>query len=132
MSHTSTSINIDSCEAREEILVSTRSSVYELIVLPGDQGSVSVRGGRHFPDFRPVLLLGSLAADGSLEPRTIDVGLRMKFAFGDRFVVTSQVQSLCRIRPVPLPLSVPPPGEHLDVPGESRRSGAVPDSAAGS
>jgi hypothetical protein len=92
----SMSIHIDSCAARQTIVVNTRSSVYELIVLRGDQGDVLVRGGRHFPDFQRVLFLGSTADDGLFAPRMIDIGLRMKFVVGDQFVVTSAVQSLAR------------------------------------
>ena len=41
------SIDIDSCAELETIIVTTRSSVYELIVLPGRE-SVLLRGGSHF------------------------------------------------------------------------------------
>jgi hypothetical protein len=89
-------IHIDSCAAREKIVVSTRSSVYELIVLRAKQGYLLVRGGNHFPKFRRAVLLGSMADGGSSELLTIDVGLRMKFASDNRFVLTSAVQSICR------------------------------------
>ena len=36
------------------------------------------------------------ADDGSAKPHTIDIGLRMKFVVGERFVVTSPVQSVSR------------------------------------
>ena len=91
---TAMSIYIDSCAARDTIVVNTRSSVYELVVLRGDHGDVLVRGGRHFTDFKRVLFLGSTADDGSLIPRLIDIGLRMKFVSGDRFIITSAVHSL--------------------------------------
>ena len=87
-------IHVDSCAAQETIVVTTRSSVYELVVLRGDRGDVLVRGGRHFTEFTPVLFLGSIADDGSLEPHTIGIGLRMKFVCADRFVITSPVQSV--------------------------------------
>jgi hypothetical protein len=93
------SIHLDSCAEWETILVHTRSSVYELIVLRGD-GDVLVRGGTHFTDFQRVEFLGSTADDGSLTPRTIDIGLRMIFKFGDRLIITSPVQSLSG-RPAP-------------------------------
>jgi hypothetical protein len=90
------SIHIDSCAPREAIVVRTRSSVYELIVLRGAQGLILVRGGRHFPKFRRALFLASTADDGSVAPRTIDIGLRMKFLSGNRSLLTSPVQSFCR------------------------------------
>ena len=90
------SIHIDSCGARETIVVTTRSSVYELVVLRVARGLIVVRGGRHFPKFRRALFLGSTADDGSVARRTIDVGLRIKFVSGNRSFLTSPVQSICR------------------------------------
>ena len=89
-------IHIDSCAERETIVVTTRSSVYELIVLHGDQGDVLVRGGAHFTAFQPVLFLGSADDRGAFKPQTVDIGLRMAFGLGDRFIITSEVQSVSR------------------------------------
>ena len=90
------SINLGLITRRETIVVNTRASVYELIVVRGDEGDVLVRGGSHFTEFRRVLFVGSTADGGSLHPRTIDIGLRMQFICGDRLVTTSAVQSLSR------------------------------------
>ena len=90
------SIDLRLCPARETLVVNTRASVYELIVLRGDEGDVLVRGGSHFTEFRRVLFVGSTAVGGSLHPRTIDIGLRMQFIRGNRLVTTSAVQSLSR------------------------------------
>jgi hypothetical protein len=90
------SICIDACAAQETIVVTTRSSVYRLVVLRGNRGEVLVRGGSHFTEFRQVLFHGSIADDGSLDLHTIDIGLRMKFGCGEQFVITSPVQSLSR------------------------------------
>ena len=87
-------ISVDSCAAQETIVITTRSNVYELVVLGGDRGDVLVRGGRYFSEVTPALFLGSIADDGSAKPHTIDIGLRMKFVVGERFVVTSPVQSV--------------------------------------
>ena len=90
-------IYVDSCAVQETIVITTRSSVYELVVLRGGRGDVLVRGGGHFTEVTPVLFLGSIADDGSVEPHTIGIGLRMKFACVNRFVITSPVQSVsCR------------------------------------
>jgi len=90
------SIHIDSSAARETIVVTTRSSVYELVVLRGAQGLIVVRGGRHFPKFRRAVFLGSTAGDGSVAPRIIDIGLRMKFVSDNRSFLTSPVEAICR------------------------------------
>ena len=92
------SIDLGSCAVRETIIVNTRASVYELIVLRGDEADVLVRGGRHFTEFRRVLFVGSTADSGSFHPRTIGIALRMHFICGDQLVTTSAVQSLSRRR----------------------------------
>jgi hypothetical protein len=88
------SFSLDSCDAQETIVVTTRSSIYELVVRRGDRGDVLVRGGRYFTDFSPVLFLGSIAVDGAFKRHTIDVGDRLKFVVGEQFVITSPVESL--------------------------------------
>jgi hypothetical protein len=75
------------------IVVTTRSSVYELIVLPG-HNDVLVRGGSHFPEFRRALFLGSTAADGSFVPGTFQISGRLRFVCGDLLFVTSAVESV--------------------------------------
>ena len=87
-------ISVDLCAAQETIVITTRSNVYEVVVLRGDRGDVLVRGGRYFTEVAPAVFLGSIADDGSVERHTIDIGLRMKFVLGERFIVTSPVQSL--------------------------------------
>ena len=89
-------IYVDSCEAQETIVITTRSSVYELVVLRSARGLIVVRGGRHFPEFQSALFLCSTRNDGSVALRTIDIGLGMKFMSGDRSYLTSAVQSICR------------------------------------
>jgi hypothetical protein len=89
------SIHIYSCAERETILVKTRFSTYEVIVLRGD-GDVLVRGGRHFTEFRRAVFLGSVADGRSFQPLTFDIGLRMRFFVADGLFVTSAVESLSR------------------------------------
>jgi len=90
------SIRIDTLTEQESIMVMTQGSVYELTVLRGDRGVVLVRGGGQFPKFCQAYLLGSVADDGLFVPRTIGVGLRMKFVSGQVFVLTSPVRSFSR------------------------------------
>ena len=45
-------IDLESCSELDWIVVRTRSSVYDVIVLSGQHGEVMIRGGRFFPEFR--------------------------------------------------------------------------------
>ena len=89
-------ICLDSCGQSERIVVNTRRSVYELIVLQGAVGDVLVRGGAKFPEFRRARFVGSTAGGSALKMNTIDVGLRMEFHLGCRIVITSPVQAFSR------------------------------------
>ena len=116
---------LDSCAAPEPMLITTRSSIYELVVLRGAQGLMLVRGGKHFPKFRRALFLGSAADDGSVAPLTIDVGLRMKCCFGNRFFVTSAVQSICRSPSTTASTKCAQPPDESRVPQDSHGSPTV-------
>jgi hypothetical protein len=93
------SIHVGSCAVQDTIVVNTRSSVYELIVLRGEEGDLLLRGGSLFPEFSRVLFLGSTAEGGSLQLRTIEIGNRMHFMCGDRLITTTAVQSLSACTP---------------------------------
>ena len=43
-------IDVDTCAAQETIVITTRSSVYELVVPGDDRGDVLVRGGKYFTE----------------------------------------------------------------------------------
>jgi len=90
------SIDLVSCAAFERIVAETGSSVYEVIVLRGEHGTVLVRGGKHFTTFCRVWFAGSTRPSGATERHTIEIGLRMKFYFENMVIITSVVQSLSR------------------------------------
>ena len=90
-------IQLDSCRRFEEIVVRTRYSVYELVVLSGDNGDVLVRGGRAFPEFRPARLAGSTSGGRALKVGSIDVGLHMELHADGESFVTSTIQAISRI-----------------------------------
>jgi hypothetical protein len=91
-----TSIDIASCAESETVVVTTRSSVYELVALRGNCGKMLVRGSSRFRGFCPAFFVGSIRNDGVLEPCTIDIGLRMKFYVDNLVIITSPVESLSR------------------------------------
>jgi len=90
------SIDLVSCAAFERIVAETGSSVYEVIVLRGEHGTVLVRGGKHFTTFCRVLFVGSMRPSGATERHTIEIGLRMQFCSENTVIVTSAVESIAR------------------------------------
>jgi hypothetical protein len=91
-----TAIRLSSCTPFERILVKTRMSVYEIIVLSPRIGEVLIRGGRFFPEFTRALLSGSTIGGSALKLRTIETGGRLELRVGDQIFTTSTVQDASR------------------------------------
>ena len=89
------SVQIDSCEAPERIVVRTRNSVYDLVVCD-NEGDVLIRGGRLFPKFRRACLVGATAGGHNRKMLGIYEGLRLELFVDRRFVVTSTVLEISR------------------------------------
>jgi hypothetical protein len=104
--HTSAAaIRLAACQQFETIVVNTRRSVYEIIVLDGKTGDVLVRGGSDFPEFGRALFVGSTAGGRALKVNTIDIGLRMELHVGHGTMVTSAVTAISRTRRLECPVS---------------------------
>jgi hypothetical protein len=93
-------IHLERCAVFDLIVVTTGMSVYELIVLRGEQGEVLVRGGNHFPEFCQARLVGSTAGGNALKLLTIDIGLRMEFQMAASMVVTTSAVRTLLVRRV--------------------------------
>jgi hypothetical protein len=87
-------IQLDLCLAFQQILVRTRRSVYEVIVLCGETGEVLVRGGQFFPDFQRARIEGSTAGGSAVKLRSICVGLHMELNVGGKVFFTSTIQAV--------------------------------------
>jgi hypothetical protein len=87
-------IQLDLCHAFQQILVRTRRSVYEVIVLRGETGEVLVRGGHFFPDFQRARIEGSTAGGTAVKLRSICVGLHMELNVGGKVYFTSTIQAV--------------------------------------
>ena len=87
-------MQLDLCHALDQIVVRTRHSVYEVIVLNGDAGEVFVRGGRFFPDFQRARIEGSTAGGSAVKLRSICVGLHMELNVGGKLCTTSTIQAV--------------------------------------
>lgn len=89
-------IRLEACRGLEWILMKTRNSVYELVVLAGDVGEVMIRGGRFFPEFQRAIVVGSIFGGSGVKVRTICVGLHLELCVDGKRLVTSRVQAAWR------------------------------------
>ena len=90
-------IHLDTCSEHEWIVVTTRSSVYDVLVLSGNTAEVMVRGGRFFPEFRRATVAGSiLGAAAGVNLGSICKGMHLLLDDGEKPVITSRIQSVSR------------------------------------
>jgi hypothetical protein len=86
-------IQLDELAELEWLIVRTRNTEYELIVVGAHTGDVLVRGGRYFPVFTRARLQGSSAGGNLLKCLGIYPGLRLEFLVDGRQILTSPVES---------------------------------------
>ena len=89
-------LQLDRCPELEWITVRTLRSVYDVIVLSGDTGTVMIRGGDLFPEFCRATITGSLFHAVAIKPGVIAVGLNLEFVVDGRSIITSPVQDISR------------------------------------
>ena len=87
-------IQLDSCPAFQWIVVRTRRSVYDIIVLSGEAGEVMVRGGRYFPEFRHATIAGSTFGGSAVRVGSICPGCHMELEVDGRSFVTSRIEAV--------------------------------------
>ena len=88
------SIDLRSCAHREWIVVTTQTSVYDVIVLTGETGEVMIRGGRCLPEFQRAIVAGSTFGGSALKLRSICVGLYLEFRVDGKPFVTSRLEAV--------------------------------------
>jgi hypothetical protein len=89
-------IQIDACLPLDRLVVETKNSVYDIIVVAPKEGDVLVRGGRLFPDFRKAQLLGATAGSHTIKLLGIRVGLCLELFVDHQSVTTSPVAAVYR------------------------------------
>jgi len=88
-------VALEDASAFERIVVRTRNSTYELVVIAADRGKVMVRGGA-FDAFRPGTVAGSTSGGSGLVARRICLGCHLELHVGGRVYVTSRIQQIVR------------------------------------
>lgn len=87
-------VQVDSLEDMEKLVIQTRNSVYEIIVIDGPTGEILIRGGQNFPELTPARLTGATLGGSFCKLRGIYAGFRMEIDANGSRTVTSPVESI--------------------------------------
>jgi hypothetical protein len=85
---------VDAVAVFQSLTVATHNTFYEIVVLNGHQGSIRIRGGQFFPEWREVQLSGASLGGSFLKLRGIYAGFCMELRTGDETIITSPVRRL--------------------------------------
>ena len=72
----------------DRLIIHTRNSTYEIIVIEPHTASVLVRGGKFFPEFSPARVAGSSLGGGLLKLHGVYAGFQMEIVAGERILTT--------------------------------------------
>jgi hypothetical protein len=78
----------------DRLIVRTRNSVYEIIVMAPHTASVMIRGGTFFPTFTPARVAGSSLGRGFLKLHGVYAGFQMELVADDRPIITTRVRTV--------------------------------------
>src|SRR5688572_22781274 len=72
----------------DQLIVSTRNSTYEIVVIEPETATVMVRGGSFFPEFSKARVAGSSLGGGLLKLHGVYAGFQMELVAGERILTT--------------------------------------------
>jgi hypothetical protein len=87
-------VQVDRMEDMEKLVVKTRNSLYEIIIIDGRRGEILVRGGQYFPELTPAHLAGATLGGSFCKMRGIYTGFRMEINASGQRTVTTSVESI--------------------------------------
>lgn len=87
-------VMVDRLSALDRLLIRTRHSDYEIVIMSPENADVLVRGGAYFPVFTRAKVAGSSLGGSFLKVHGIYVGFRMELSDGARMIVTSPVEAV--------------------------------------
>ena len=87
-------VQVDRMEDMERLVVETRNSIYEIVVIDGPNGEILVRGGQFFPELTSARLAGATLGGSFCKMRGIYAGFRMEIYADGQRTVTTPVQSI--------------------------------------
>ena len=87
-------VQVDRMEDMEKLVIQTRNSLYEIIIIDGRSGEILVRGGRFFSELTPARLAGATLGGSFCKMRGIYTGFRMEINASGQRTVTTPVESI--------------------------------------
>lgn len=87
-------VMVDRLTALDRLIIRTRHSIYEIVIMSPESADVLVRGGAFFPVFTRAKVAGSSLGGSFLKVHGIYVGFRMELSDGARMIVTSPVEEV--------------------------------------
>jgi hypothetical protein len=78
----------------DRLIVRTRNSTYEIIVIDPQKAAVMVRGGAFFAEFTPAHVVGSSLGGGPLKMRGVYAGFQLELSTGALPVITTRVRTV--------------------------------------
>ena len=87
-------VQVDRMEDMEKLVIQTRNSLYEIIIIDGRSGEILVRGGQFFPELTPARLTGATLGGSFCKMRGIYTGFRMEINESGQRTVTTPVESI--------------------------------------
>jgi hypothetical protein len=78
----------------DQLIVRTRNSTYEIIVMVPHTASVMVRGGAFFPTFTPARVAGSSLGGGLLKLHGVYAGFQMELVTDVLPIITTRVRTV--------------------------------------
>ena len=87
-------VQVDRMEDMEKLVIQTRNSLYEIIIIDGRSGEILVRGGQFFPELTPARLAGATLGGTFCKMRGIYTGFRMEINASGQRTVTTPVESI--------------------------------------
>jgi hypothetical protein len=91
-------LQIDQLDDTQALLVETRNTLYEIVVMDASRAEVLVRGGKFFPVYTPVHLAGASLGGSFLKLHGVYVGFSMELCGGEGPIITSAVRRISIVR----------------------------------
>ena len=91
-------LQIEQVDDTQTILIETRNTTYEIVVMDAGRAEILVRGGRFFPVYTLVHLAGASLGGSFLKLHGIYVGFSMELCGEEGPIITSAVRRIALVQ----------------------------------